>query len=194
MKDARILVVFAFSVGLGFGMIERSVPLRMSQYGEPTSAAGLFMAVLAIGSVIGGVFVSMRPIGSRNAWKQASILFAVFALSVIPSALAPTALTFGICLFINALALVPLGGIGMAEVEARLGKNQRAEAFSWYVTSGRIGGGLAGTAGGLLLGGLPAWQLPLVSSAIFGAMSVFLAVVARQERRRRAADRKEGQQ
>ena len=141
----------AFCVGLGFGTFESNVPQRMPQYGLSADLGGLFLLLLAIGSMAGGTYVSLRPIRRRRTARKASVLFAVFALLMLPSILAPTALVYGGCLLFASLMLVPINGLGTSELEARIGEKQRAEAFSCYQAATMIGGGLGSVINGILV-------------------------------------------
>ncbi len=177
-KDVRVLVGLAFCVGLGFGTFESNVPQRMPQYGLSPKLGGLFLLLLAIGSMTGGTYVSLRPIQRTRTARKASILFAVFALLMLPSILAPTALVYGGCLLFASLMLVPVNGLGTSELEARIGEKQRAEAFSCYQAATMIGGGLGTVINGVLVGRIGAWNIPYLSVGLFSMLAAGLAIAA----------------
>ncbi len=179
-KDIRFLVGLAFSLGLGFGAFESNVTQRMPQYGLSPDVGGLFLLLLALGSVTGGIYVSLRPIRRHKTALKASIMFAVFSALMIPSALAPTAGTYAGCLLFASLMLVPISGLGSAELEARIGKAQRAEAFSSFLAATMIGGGLGGVLNGVLVLPLGAWNIPYLTIGLFAAVAVILAASARR--------------
>ena len=178
-KDVRVLVGLAFCIGLGFGTFESNVPQRMPQYGLPAALGGLFLLLLATGSMAGGTYVSLRPIRRRRTAGKASILFAVFALLMLPSILAPSALVYGACLLFASLMLVPINGLGTSELEARIGEKQRAEAFSCYQAATMIGGGLGSVINGLLVEPLGAWNIPYLTVGLFLMLAAGLAIAAR---------------
>jgi predicted MFS family arabinose efflux permease len=177
--DIRVLVSLAFCEGLGFGTFESNVPQRMPQYGLSPNLGGLFLLLLATGSVIGGTYVSLRPIKrTRTAWK-ASILFASFAVLMLPSILATSPVAYGGCLLFASLMLVPINGLGTSELEARIGARQRAEAFSCYQAATMIGSGLGTVLNGVLIGPIGARNIPYLSVALFLMLAAGLAIAAR---------------
>lgn len=182
--DIRVLVGLAFCQGLGFGTFEANIPQRMPGYGLSANLGGLFLLLLATGSVIGGTYVSLRPIRrSRAVWKG-SVLFALFAVLMLPSILAPTPVVYGGCLVFASLMLVPLNGLAMSEIEARVGAEQRAEAFSSYQAAVMVGSGIGTVLNSVLIGPIGARHIPYLSVALFLMLAVGLAIGARQDRRR----------
>jgi MFS family permease len=179
-KDIRLLVELAFCLGLGFGAFESNVAQRMPQYGLSPNLGGLFLLLLALGSMAGGICVSLRPIRRHRTARKASVLFTIFAMLMIPSALAPTPGTFAICLLFASLMLVPITGLGSSELEARIGVAHRAEAFSSFLAATMIGGGLGGVLNGVLVVPLGARNIPYLTIGLFGAVALTLAVRARK--------------
>ena len=177
-QDVRVLVGLAFCVGLGFGTFESNVPQRMPQYGLSPNLGGLFLLLLAVGSMVGGTYVSLRPIRREHAARKASILFALFSLLMLPSILAPSAVAYAGCLLFASLMLVPINGLGTSELEARIGEKQRAEAFSCYQAATMIGGGLGAVLNGILVGPIGAWNIPYLSVGLFSMLAVGLAIAA----------------
>jgi len=179
-KDIRVLVALAFCLGFGFGTFESNVTQRMAQYGLPANVGGVFLLLLSIGSMIGGICVSLRPVRRQRTARKASILFAVFALLMLPSALATSAGMYAGCLLFASLMLVPITGLGSSELEARIGETQRAEAFSFFLAATMIGGGLGGVLNGILVVRLGAWAIPYFTIGLFSLLAVVLAVSARR--------------
>ena len=179
-KDIRLLVALAFCLGLGFGAFESNVTQRMPQYGLSPDLGGLFLLLLALGSMAGGICVSLRPIRRHRTSRKASVLFAMFAMLIIPSAMAPTPGTFAVCLLFASLMLVPITGLGSAELEARIGVSERAEAFSSFLAATMIGGGLGAVINGVLVVPLGAWNIPYLTIGLFGAVALILAGFARR--------------
>jgi hypothetical protein len=174
-KDIRVFVAMAFGLGFGVGTLEANVAQRMAQYGLPANVAGVFLLLLSVGSVTGGTYVSLRPIRRQRMGQKASILFAVYALLVLPSALATSALAYAECLLFASLMLVPISGLGSSEIEARLGEAQRAEAFSSVMAATMIGGGLGNVLNGLLVARLGAWNIPYFTIGTLSLLAVVLA-------------------
>ncbi len=182
--DIRVLVCLAFCQGLGFGTFESNVPQRMPGYGLSADLGGLFLLLLATGSVIGGTYVSLRPIRRSRTARKGSVLFASFAVLMLPSILASSPVAYGGCLVFASLMLVPLNGLGMSEIEARVGAEQRAEAFSSYQAAAMIGSGIGTVLNGVLVGPIGASHIPYLSVALFLMLAAGLAIGSRQGRRR----------
>jgi MFS family permease len=178
-------IIFICAIGgllsFGFGIVESSVPSRMAQYGLNANLGGLFLAVLAVGSVIGGAVVSIVPISSKRPPIIASALFGLFALLIIPSSLAPNGWTFGICLLFVSLMLVPLSGLGVAEIEMRVGAGGRGRIFALYLGAVQVGGGLGVVVSGVLLSWLRPSHIPIVTSSLYVVLAIILVVIGLRE-------------
>jgi MFS family permease len=183
-RAVLVISAFAFVLGLGFSMIETNVPARMGEFHLAASAAGIYMAVLAFGSCLGGLVVSLRPLPRRRPGLQAGVLFGLLGALSLPSALAGSSSVYLATLAVNSLALVPLNGVGTAALEQRVGRQSRGEAFGWYNAAMRLGGGTGATVNGLLLSVISPAGVPLIASVVFLSMPVLLAGSALRRRRR----------
>jgi predicted MFS family arabinose efflux permease len=184
----QIVCICALAVlmSMSLGLTEGNVPSRMGEYQLPAADAGLFLALLSVGSVVGGLIVSVRPIKSRRSARRASVLALVFAVSIVPSSLAQSGWLFGLLLPFVTLSFVPLSGLGAAEIESRLGTADRGRAFALYVGASQVGGGIGVTLNGVLLSVLPAARIPLVASGLLSVLAVSLRILSMNE------DKKEG--
>jgi predicted MFS family arabinose efflux permease len=81
--------------------------------------------------------------------------------------------------------LVPLNGLGAAEIEARLSVGGRGRVFAMYLAAMQVGGGAGVALNGLLLSYMPAQRVPLVSSGIYGVIGLVLLVASVGQGRRR---------
>lgn len=188
-KPVAAIYLFRFCIGLGVGGVEGNVASRMSQYGLASSSAGLFLSVLAVGSCVGGLWVSTRPLRTRDSMRLAAIMLLVFAAMIVPSALAPSALLFGVCLLFASLMLAPLSGLGAAELEARVRTGQRAEAFSYFMAATLVGGGLGTAMNGILINHVSPIVVPLLSATLYATLGVTLLGVRIWIGRRSALER-----
>ncbi len=177
-RSVLVISAFAFVLALGFSMIESNVPARMAGYHLNPSAAGTYMAVLAGGSCLGGLVVSLWPLPRRRPGLQAGVLFGLLGALSLPSALAGSSSAYLATLPVNSLALVPLNGSGTAELERRIGRESRGEAFGWFNAAMRLGSGAGATINGLLLSVTRASDIPLIASFAFLAMPVILVGAA----------------
>ena len=178
--------VFGFFLGMAFGAVESNVAARMGDFGLDSSAAGGFIGLLGVSSCIGGLWVSLRPMRTSDPMKTASIMFTVFGFSILPSVFAPNAWIFGAVLLIASFMLVPLNGLGAAEVEAGASDGQRAEAFAYLMAATQMGSGLGVLLNGTLSGVLSARSIPFLSAVILLTLAVTMAVVRGTSIRRSA--------
>jgi MFS family permease len=183
-RAVLVISAFAFVLGLGFSMIETNVPARMGQFHLAASSAGIYMAVLAFGSCLGGLLVSLRPLPRRRPGLQAAVLFGLLGALSLPSALAVSSSAYLATLAVNSLALVPLNGVGTAALERRVGRQSRGEAFGWYNAAMRLGGGTGATVNGLLLAAVRPADIPLIASFVFLSMPLVLGGSALMRRGR----------
>lgn len=188
-RNPAIAVIygFAFCLGFGFGSIESNVAARMEPYGLDPDRAGVFLALLGLGSCIGGIVVSIRPLRSSDPARLAALLMFAFAAMVVPSALAGDAPMFAITLLFASVALVPLNGLGAAELEHRMRPGQRAEAFSWFIAATMMGGGIGSALSGTLAREIDPKIVPVVSACTFAACGVGLLVARAASARSKAA-------
>jgi predicted MFS family arabinose efflux permease len=157
----------AAAAAFGFSMVESSVPARMAEFGTRASLAGVFMSLLACGSVLGGMLFSRLAAGRGRMILRQAMLFLLFSVLNIPAALAATPLIYGLTLPVNSLPLVPINGLCASEVEATVGAGRRGGAFGLLNAAMRLGGGLGVMTNGLLLRAAPASFVPVVASAAF---------------------------
>lgn len=181
----------ACASSFGFSLVESNVPARMGGYGLSTSSAGLFMALLAGGSCLGGLAVSFRPVRRQSVPLRAGVLFAVFAVLTLPAALATTPWLFALALPFNSLPLVALNGLNASEIDHAVGGESRGRAFGVMNAATRLGGGCGATLNGLMLPVVAAGRIPLVSSGDYAAMAALLFVAVGLRRLRAPVERLE---
>ncbi|HLI43963.1 MAG TPA: MFS transporter, partial [Acidimicrobiales bacterium] len=175
-RKVYLMSAMACASSFGFALVESNVPARMAQFRLPASSAGLFMALLAGGSCLGGVAVSMRPARQMSVLVRAVLLFGAFAILTLPSALATSPWLFALVLPINSLPLVPLNGLNASEIDHAVGSTSRGRAFGVMNAATRLGGGSGAMLNGLLLPFVAARRIPLASSADFVLVAVVLLV------------------
>lgn len=178
--------VFGFFLGMSFGSIESNVAARMDEFGLESSAAGLFIGLLATSSVVGGVWVSLRPMRAADPMKTAAWMFTVFGITLVPTVFAPSAWTYAISLLFASFLLVPLNGLGAAEVESRTTAGRRAEAFAYLMAATQMGSGLGVLLNGVLTERTTPRNVPLMAAGLLvtlgAAMTVLRVTIARRPR------------
>lgn len=181
-RRVYVMSAMACASSFGFALIESNVPARMAGFGLSASSAGLFMALLAGGSCLGGVAVSLRPGRRRPVLVRAALLFTAFGLLTMPAAFVTTPWLFALVLPINSLPLVPLNGLNASEIDHAVGGENRGRAFGAMNAATRLGGGSGAMLNGLLLPIVAASRIPLASSADFVLVAVTLVAVLAVQR------------
>jgi hypothetical protein len=134
-------------MGFGTGAVELGLPALAVRAGSH-AAAGLLLALLSIGSMIGGVAYGTRTWQNATTARYPALLFLV-AISIAPLILA-NSLAAGIPLSLLAgLGLAPVWSCEYALTGALASPQTTTEAFTWL-----NGGLIAGLAGGNAVAGL----------------------------------------
>lgn len=144
------LCALGFALSTGFGMVEGSVAPRMASFGVQTSNAGVYLLLLGLGSCIGGIIVSIRPLTPAQPERAFGLLLLAFSLTLLPLALANSLLWFALVLPFASVPLVPLSGLASSLIEAGLGATNRGATFGVYLTFTAAGGDIGVIAAGLL--------------------------------------------
>jgi MFS family permease len=107
--------------------------------------SGLSVAVLAGGSILGGVAVASRPLPGRPA-RQLQALLAWMGLAVALLQVTGSPLVFVLTVGAAALGVAPSMGIIMTLLGEAVPAQRRSEAFGWMASANYLGGA-AWTAG-----------------------------------------------
>ena len=134
-------------MGFGIGAVEVGLP-ALAVHAGSHAAAGLLLALLSIGSIIGGVAYGTRTWRTAMTVRYPALLFLV-AVTIAPLILAnslaagiPLSLLAGVC-------LAPVWSCEYALTGALASQQTATEAFTWL-----NGGLIAGLAGGNAVAGL----------------------------------------
>jgi Major Facilitator Superfamily len=111
--------------------------------------SGLTVAVLAGGSILGGVAVASHPLPGRPA-RQLQVLLAWMALAVALLRVTGSPVVFVLTVGAAALGVAPSMGIIMTLLGDAVPARRRSEAFGWMASANYLGGA-AWTAGAGLL-------------------------------------------
>jgi len=172
------VAALGFAVSTGFGIVEGSVALRMSSIGLPTSSSGPFLLLLGVGSCIGGMYVSLRPMRTSRRRLRAGQLLIAFAVTLQPYAWASTTLGLGASLIVASIPLVPLNRLLSSLIEAEAGPNNRSTLFAVFLTAIMVGGGVGVALGGVLSSTLAPTGPALISSTLYAAMGSIILIQA----------------
>ena len=149
---------------VGFLLIGAAAAIEagvVAVFGHDGAEAGIVLAIFAVGSLAGGLFLGHVPIGP---WSTARRMFIVFA----GTALAAFVMDFwwlSITLFIAGIGIAPALAVLFTMVSASVKFSDTAEAYGWVGTGQLIGAALGSAAAGFLIDG-------------YGAQGAFWAATA----------------
>lgn len=162
------LVVLLVSVVVGnaaFGVLEVALPAAGTSLGS-AARAGLLLALLSVGSIVGGLVYGAMP-QSTSAFMRYAIASMVFALGLVPLVVASAFWQFAVACVIAGLVIAPALVVVYELLDELTPPHAATEATTWLTTAN-----LVGVAAGAFAGG------QLVESASLRSAFVFAVAVA----------------
>jgi MFS family permease len=157
----RTVALASLAMGAAFGALEVSMPAFGEAHGSRAAGAGA-LASIALGSLVGGLWLGARPATSRPVRRYELALLA-FAAGLLPLLLAGSIAVMAVLVFVSGLAIAPAFASAYGLVDDAAIPGTTTEAFAWLSTAILLGitGGTA-TAGALIeRGGTDAsWRSP----------------------------------
>jgi MFS family permease len=169
----RLLFVFAILAAISFGGFEVAVTAFAREEGSP-NAAGLFLALWAIGSAVGGLLYGART------WRHAPDIqigrvALVCAAGFLPAAAAPNLWALAPMCVIAGLAIAPLLSLVYTLIGELAPVGMVTEAFAWLNVAFPIGIGAGAALSGVVADG-PGARTAMALTCIgvgLGALVVF---------------------
>jgi MFS family permease len=174
----RMLLAIACAVGSVIGGIQVGVPTLAAAHHKP-AAAGVLIAMLSIGGIIGAAAYGARPWAMDSRQRLVSL---TSALTVCAAAMvaAQGLVLVGLLLLIVGLALNPALTTLSLLVDRLTAEPTAAEAFGWLSTGIAVGTGAAAAIAGVLVqhgdGARPAFAV----TAVAALAAVLLAAALRR--------------
>jgi predicted MFS family arabinose efflux permease len=140
----RSLLLTVLWIGLGFGAVEVAVPAFVEEQGSRPGAAGLLLAVWALGSMLGGLLYGAVHPQSRPA-RQLPVLVAALAVGCLLPVLAPGTVLLGAALLAYGSTIAPFSACNSVLLGGHAPTGTATEAFAWN-GSMIFGGAAAGNA------------------------------------------------
>lgn len=168
-----LIAVGFFLVGAG-ALVE---VLVVSSFGYEHAATGLLLAVVALGSLVGGLTIGRRPVRARTLTMR---LFIVVAGMSAAATLVHLPVWLAVPLFVSGLGVAPAFAAIHTIIARGIPARQRTEAYA-LTHSGQLVGMAAGTAiGGLLVESTTAPVVLLIATgSAFAAASLALLTARR---------------
>ena len=143
---ARLALAICSLLGAGvaLGALEVSVPAFAQAHGS-SAASGPLIALLSVGSVVGGLWYGARSF-RRTVETRYLVLTVVLVLALLPLLAASSIIGLAPLMVLPGLALGPLFVTFYVLLSELLSGNAGARVFAWAVTANN-GGAAAGAAG-----------------------------------------------
>jgi MFS family permease len=162
--------------GALFGLLDVAVPAFAKGHGS-SALAGILLASLAVGSMIGGVVYGSRP-RKVNGVRYAQL--ATFqAVLMLPLIVSDSPLALGLSMALAGLAVAPISAVsfGLLDIVAPPGTD--TEASSWVLTAYQLGLAAGTAAGGVIVDG-PGTTTAFVAASACAATSAIVLWVRRR--------------
>jgi predicted MFS family arabinose efflux permease len=162
--------------GALFGLLDVAVPAFAKAHGSP-ALAGLLLAALAVGSMIGGVIYGSRP--RKVSGVRYAQLCTLQAVMTVPLVFSDSTLALGLSMGIAGLTVAAISTVsfGLLDIVAPPGTD--TEASAWVLTAYQLGLAAGTAAGGLIVDG-PGTRVAFAIAAGCAALSAAVLWVRRR--------------
>jgi MFS family permease len=172
----RTLIAATAPVGFGLGATEVTMTAFASNHGS-RAAAGVLLALWAVGSGLGGLAYGAREHASAAATRW--VRFAVaFPLCSVPLALAPSIAVMTILALIAGLYLSPLLAAANELIGDVAPPAVLTEAFAWPITAIALGASAGSASAGAIVEAAD-WRIGFVAVVAAGLVTATIAVARR---------------
>jgi MFS family permease len=174
----RTLTLVDVPFGALFGTLDVAAPAFAKAHGA-AATAGVVLAALAAGSMIGGLVFGARSATPKNREWRNVLLLAAFTLLLAPTLIADSLLALGVIVAIAGLVVAPLTALFFGLIDDVAPAGTVTEATSWVTTSYAAGVAIGTAAAGAIVehAGTDAAFAVMCG---FGALATLLAFVRRR--------------
>jgi MFS family permease len=168
----RTLVAAMLPVGFAFGTLEVALPAYADAEGDP-ELAGVLLALLAVGSVTGGLVYGARPRRGSLAGTHLRVALAL-PFCMLPLALAGAPVVMALLVLPAGAMIAPVIAT-RNELAGRVAPDgARTEAYTWPLTA-MVAGLAAGAAAAGALSDATSWQLAVLAGVVAAATGAAIA-------------------
>lgn len=143
------VITAALALGVSGGLLEPSVFARVEEIGRSESLAALLLAVIGIGSALGGIWTSLRT--PRADPRSAGVLLAVHGAALLAAAFAGGPWWLAASLLVAGVPLAPLTGVGATLLDQRVALADRSAAFALAGSAMTLGAGIGQALAGVAI-------------------------------------------
>jgi MFS family permease len=173
----RLLGVYGVLAGAGFGAFEVAVIAFAREQGSP-NAAGLLLAVWAIGSMAGGLWYGSRDWRRPAAQRFREVSWLV-PVAFAPALVAPSIWSLAPLMVVAGLAIAPMASLLYTLCGELAPEGMVTESFTWLNTAFPVGIGAGAALCGVVVDG-PGAQAGIALACIGPALGA-LAVTTRRQ-------------
>lgn len=170
------VMTVALLLGVSGGLLEPAVFARVEEIGSSESVAAVLLAVVGVGSALGGIVASVRPPSATP--SIAALLLAWHGLAMAALVPGGRIWTLAVGLFAAGVPIAPLMAVGATVLDRRGPTGQRSTAFALAGSAIALGTGIGqAPAGSLLTAGatvgafLAGAGVALVTAATMGQLT-----------------------
>jgi MFS family permease len=166
----RTVLVVSAAFGLSFGTLEVALPAFAEEHGS-AGFAGVLLAIVALGSIAGGVWYGTRtPHGALA--TQIAVFTTLFAVALAPLALADSIPAMGALLLLTGLFVAPWAAATAALVGRLAPGGAMTEAYTWEMTAVVLGFALGGVLSGFIVEGAGVPEALATAAALAAAAAL----------------------
>jgi predicted MFS family arabinose efflux permease len=172
----RTVVLYAATVGVGFGSVELAMPAFAESHGA-RELGGIALALFSFGSLCGGFVAGMRP--PRSVLRRFLGGAAVLTGALLALQLAVSIPTLCALAFVAGLPIAPTIGALYSLIDRSARPGTAAESFAWFGTAVSVG-----IATGSALAGVLVDERGVRAAFAFGAAAALVGAIVGWVRRR----------
>jgi len=149
VRGLQLVLLPLISLGVVLGLLGVAVP-AFSRTHAMAGAAGIVLALLSLGGVVGGLLYGRRP-WAGPAFGRYSMLFVGFAVPLVATIWVPGVPLLGVVLFAAGLFMTPIYATAYLLANDVVESGSRTEASAWVGVANNLGVAVgAGVAGALV--------------------------------------------
>jgi MFS family permease len=169
---ARLVLSLSLLLGASFGAEEIAMPAFAEHHGA-RAAAGVLLAALALGSLLGGVVFGTRTT-ERTAVRRLGRGLLLCGLAVLPLLAAPSIAAMAVLMLLAGLPIAPSFAAQYLLLDALAVPGAATETFAWNTTAIFAGAAVGNALGGALVAA-SSYRASLAVAMAFALLSAAIA-------------------
>jgi hypothetical protein len=134
------IVAAALFLGVSGGLWEPAVFARVEELGRSESVAAVLLAVVGLGSALGGTLAALRSPAARS--TTAALLLSLHGIAVLGASLSGQVRSLAVWLFLAGTPIAPLTAVGASLLDRRVRLGERSAALAIAGSAIALGTGI----------------------------------------------------